>query len=66
MGTKVPTRPIRWCLIQTLQYVSPQFHVVFDDWFETVTADADRTPPEWEELVNHSRFLNVLDNDVDP
>jgi hypothetical protein len=47
-------------------YVSPQFHVVYDDWFETVTADADRTPPEWEELVNHSRFLNVLDNDVDP
>jgi hypothetical protein len=39
---------------------------VFDDWFETVTAEADRTPPEWKELVNDSRFQNVLDADVDP
>jgi hypothetical protein len=50
----------------TTGYVSPQFHVVFDDWFETVTAAADRTPPEWEELVNYSRFQNVLDAEVDP
>lgn len=46
-------------------YISPQFHVVFDDWFETVTVDADRTPPEWEELVGYSRFQNVLDDEVD-
>jgi hypothetical protein len=50
----------------TTGYVSPQFHVVFDDWFETVTAPADRTPPEWEELVAYSRFQNVLDPEVDP
>jgi hypothetical protein len=50
----------------TTGYVSPQFHVVFDDWFETVTAPADRTPPEWEELVAFSRFQNVLDDAVDP
>jgi hypothetical protein len=47
-------------------YVSPQFHVVYDDWLETVTADADMTPPEWEELVNSSRFQNILDVEVDP
>jgi hypothetical protein len=35
-------------------------------WLETITADADRTPPGWEELVNHYRFQGVLDTDVDP
>jgi hypothetical protein len=46
--------------------VSPQFHVVFDGWFETVAATADVEPPEWEELIEYSRFQNVLDVNVDP
>ena len=29
-------------------YISPQFHVVFDNWFETVHVDDESTPPEWD------------------
>ena len=50
---------------RTSGYVSPQFHVVYNDWFETVAASADLEPPEWEELVAFSRFRNVLDEGVD-
>ena len=46
-------------------HITPQFHVVYDDWFETVFASADLEPPEWEDLVNYSRFRNVLDDDFD-
>ena len=42
--------------------ISPQFHVVFDNWFETVAVDEDEeTPPEWDVLITHSRFESELD-----
>ena len=31
-------------------YLSPQFHVVFDDKFETVYADENDPLPEWDHL----------------
>jgi hypothetical protein len=36
--------------------ISPQYHVVFDDWFSTVEAGPDLAPPEWEDLFNGSRY----------
>ena len=48
-------------------YISPQFHVIFDNWFETVGVDDDVTPPAvWDVLVTHSHFhSNVDDSDLD-
>lgn len=39
-------------------HVSPQYHVVFDDEFTTVPYMRDGViPPNWKELVKHSRVL---------
>jgi hypothetical protein len=39
-------------------YITPQFHVTFDDWFATVVADPSKFPdfesPEWSELFGES------------
>ena len=37
-------------------YISPQFHVVFDDDFETVYAEEDEPPPSWEDMCIFQRF----------
>ncbi|KAL7578662.1 hypothetical protein ACA910_009804 [Epithemia clementina (nom. ined.)] len=51
--------------------ITPQFHVVFDDWFATVTASVDDLPdfqsPEWALMFGDSTFLypeDVDDNDL--
>jgi hypothetical protein len=31
-------------------YLSPQYHIIFDDWFETVYADKETPPPNWDDL----------------
>ena len=37
--------------------LSPQCHVVCDNWFETVAVeDSEETPPEWDVIVTRSRF----------
>ena len=42
--------------------LSPQFHVVFDTWFETVTESGEDIPPEtWDVLVTNHRYENDLD-----
>ena len=51
---------------RTTGFISPQFHVVYDDLFQTVAAPADRDPPEWEDLYTYSRFQNVLDESDSP
>ena len=51
---------------RTTGYISPQFHVVYDDFFETVAASADLEPPEWRTLWQSSRFLNDFDDDDRP
>jgi hypothetical protein len=51
---------------RTTGYISPQFHVVYDDLFQTVAAPAERDPPEWEDLYTYSRFQNILDESDSP
>ena len=42
--------------------ISPQFHVVHDNWFETVAVDeTQEEPPEWDVLITHHRFEADLD-----
>jgi hypothetical protein len=45
--------------------LSPQFHCVFDNYFETVQHEGTTPPPMWEDLVINSRFCNDINNDVD-
>ena len=47
-------------------YVSPQYHVVYDDWFETVYADGEDPPPEWEHLCTFQRFEIHFDEEAPP
>ena len=35
--------------------ISPQFHVVYDDYFTTTYADGSMEPDEWKDLLSHSR-----------
>ena len=46
--------------------ISPQFHCVYDNDFETVNSnDPDHPPPCWEDLVINSQFWNDLEGDND-
>ena len=44
--------------------ISPQFHVVHDSWFETVTASEGEQPSVWEELVTFQTFRSEYDDDA--
>jgi hypothetical protein len=43
--------------------IGPQYYVVFDNWFETVTCNTTEAPPEWEVLVMHSWYQAQFDDD---
>lgn len=47
--------------------ITPQFHVVFDDWFATVPADINSLPAmgttEWDNLFGNSTFYCPPDDD---
>lgn len=49
--------------------ITPQFHVVFDDWFDTVTTNVDDLPDyntaEWYKMFGDSEYQYVLDDDDD-
>ncbi len=49
--------------------ITPQFHIVFDDWFDTVSSTSDDLPdyhsPEWYKLFGNSEYQYILDNDDD-
>ena len=42
--------------------IGPQYHVVYDNWFETIAVDEEKEePPEWDVIITHSRFEADLD-----
>ena len=47
--------------------VTPQFHIVFDDWFATVSSDSSSLPDfnsdEWNRMFGDSSFQYTLDED---
>ena len=47
-------------------YISPQFHVVYDDWFETVYAPAEQAPDQWEHLCTFNRYETHFDEGQAP
>jgi len=47
--------------------IIPQFHVVYDSEFETVTSSTNGQPPsQWADLVMHHRYETPLDEDAKP
>ena len=41
---------------------SPQFHLVFDDFFETVHSHSMTPPPLWEKVLHFNTFANDFDD----
>jgi hypothetical protein len=52
-------------LVRNLQTgsITPQFHLVFDDFFETVISEGEQEPDVWPELVMFQSFTNDFDDD---
>jgi len=49
----------------TTGYLSPQYHVVFDPWFETVLSNDDVNPPEaWPVILSNYEHQNYLEDEV--
>ena len=50
-------------------YITPQFHIVFDDWFSTIASTVatlpDSNSPAWATLFGESSFQYSFDNDDD-
>ena len=47
--------------------ITPQFHIVFDDWFATVPSSGTDTPdfssPAWNKMFGESRYQYILDDE---
>ena len=52
-------------LVRNLQTgsITPQFHLVYDDYFETVHSRDDQEPASWNELLRFNRFQTEFDDD---
>ena len=52
---------------QSTGSISPQFHVVFDDFFSTVHVNKSETPREWNNLISmlSARFQVVIDESAE-
>jgi hypothetical protein len=52
-------------LVRNLQTgsITPQYHLVFDDFFETVSSEGEQEPDVWPELVVFQSFSNDFDDD---
>ena len=56
-----------WSSSQTPGAITPQFHVVFDDWFTTVTTSVDDLPEfnssAWSKMFGDSEYQFIKDED---
>jgi hypothetical protein len=52
-------------LVRNLQTgsITPQYHLVFDDFFETVFLDGEQEPDVWPDLVVFQSFANDCDDE---
>ena len=46
----------------TTKNISPQFHVVYDDWFTTTYTDGNVEPAVWSDLVTYHREWVLIEN----
>jgi len=47
-------------------YISPQWHLVYDDWCETVYSPGDQEPGQWEHLCTFNRYETHFDEGQAP
>jgi hypothetical protein len=54
-------------LVRNLQTgsITPQFHMVFDDYFQTVHANDTATPADWDNLITFHRQQAVIQGHLD-
>jgi hypothetical protein len=52
-------------LVRNLQTgsITPQYHLVFDDFFETVFSEGEQEPTVWQDLVVFNSFANNFDDE---
>jgi hypothetical protein len=52
-------------LVRNLQTgsITPQFHMVYDDFFETVHSEEGQEPEKWGELLEFGRFKSDYDDE---
>ena len=43
--------------------ISPQFHIVYNDYFETVHASPDKEPEVWPEFIVFQSFRSDIEED---
>jgi hypothetical protein len=55
-------------LVRNLQTgcISPRYHLVYDDWFDTVYAPEDSPPPDWDQLCIFQTFETVFEEGIPP
>jgi hypothetical protein len=60
-----PNHPSSVHLVQNLQTgsITPQFHLVFNDFFETVFSEGEQEPSVWPDLVVFQSCTNDFDDD---
>ena len=62
LGAHASTVPL--ALNTSTGSITPQFHVVFDDWFATVTSGSEEAPDfssvEWQKMFGDSRYQYML------
>ena len=68
MGTSAQhASSVPLCLNTSTGAITPQFHVVFDDWFATVSATSedipDFTSDEWRKMFGESRYQYIVDEE---
>ena len=50
------------CVLNVMtKSITPQFHLVYDDWFSTIATDGQAPPPNWADLVERTSEC-VLDD----
>ena len=52
-------------LVRNLQSgnISPKFHLVFDEYFETVYTVEDQEPPVWSEFITFQSFNSAYNDE---
>jgi hypothetical protein len=47
-------------------YLSSQYHIVFDDWLETVYVSDETLPPKWDDMCIIHQFETVFNEGLEP
>jgi hypothetical protein len=50
------------CVLNVMmRSITPQFHIIYDDWFLTIANEGQEPPPNWQDLIEHQSEI-ILDD----